>query len=182
VNAGPAALLVRPLAPPDAAAYRALMLDGYARDPQAFTATVDERATLPPAFWEARLAPGDTADEIVFGALAGGQLVGALGLAFEQRPKLRHKARLFGMYVAPAARRQGLGRLLVEAALDAARRRDGIVQVQLIVTQGNPAPEALYARCGFEAFGTEPLGVRGAAGFAARIHMWCPLRPADRVL
>jgi GNAT superfamily N-acetyltransferase len=179
VNSGPAAPLVRRLAPPDAAAYRALMLDGYARAPDAFTATVTERATLPPAFWEARLARGDTPDEIVFGALAGDQLVGALGLAFEQRPKLRHKARLFGMYVAPPARRQGLGRLLVEAALDAARRRDGIVQVQLTVTQGNPAPEALYAQCGFEAFGIEPLAVRGAGGFAAKIHMWCPLQSAD---
>jgi hypothetical protein len=49
---------VRRLAPPDAAAYRALMLDGYARDPEAFTATVAERAALPLAFWQARVAPG----------------------------------------------------------------------------------------------------------------------------
>jgi GNAT superfamily N-acetyltransferase len=174
MNAIPAAPLVRRLAPADAAAYRALMLDGYAGDPEAFTATVAERAPLPLAFWEARLARGDGA-EIVFGALAGEQLVGALGLAFEQRPKLAHKARLFGMYVAPRARLRGLGRLLVEAALDAARRRGGINQVLLTVIDGNPAPLALYTQCGFAQFGIEPQGVRAAAGFAANIHMWRPL-------
>jgi ribosomal protein S18 acetylase RimI-like enzyme len=179
VSPGAAGLLVRRLAPPDAAAYRALMLGGYAGDPEAFTATVGERAALPLAFWEARLACGDTADEVVFGALADGQLVGALGLAFERRPKLRHKARLFGMYVAPQARRRGLGRLLVEAALAAARGRGGIVQVRLTVTDGNPAPQGLYARCGFRTFGSEPLAVLAAGGFADQIHMWRPLSPED---
>ena len=140
---GGAPLLVRRLAPADAAAYRALMLDGYAREPEAFTATVAERAGLPLAFWQARLAPGDAAADIVIGALLDGQLAGALGLGFAQRPKLRHKASLFGMFVAPHARRRGLGRLLVEAALEEARRRAGIVQVQLTVTEGNPAPQGL---------------------------------------
>lgn len=176
---GAPGLLVRRLAPPDAAAYRALMLEGYAGDPAGFTASVDERAGLPLAFWEARLACGDAAEQIVFGALVDGQLAGALGLAFERRPKLRHKARLFGMYVAPPARRRGLGRLLVEAALAAARARGGIVQVQLTVTDGNPAPQGLYARCGFRSFGSEPLAVLGAGGFVAQVHMWRPLSDAD---
>jgi ribosomal protein S18 acetylase RimI-like enzyme len=165
-------VLVRRLAPLDAGVYRALMLDGYGRDPAAFTATVAERAGLPLAFWEERLAPGDTRGKIVLGALVNGELAGALGLEFTERPKLRHKASLFGMYVKPHARRRGLGCLLVEAALEAARQHGGIVQVQLTVTQGNPAPEALYARCGFVAYGIEPMAVQSADGFAAKVHMW----------
>jgi GNAT superfamily N-acetyltransferase len=173
----PAGALVRRLAPPDASAYRALMLDGYARDPEAFTATVAERAGLALAFWQARVAPGDAAGQVVLGALVDGELAGAVGVAFEQRPKLRHKASLFGMYVAHPARRRGLGRLLVEAALDEARRRAGIVQVQLTVTQGNPAAEALYAQCGFVPYGIEPMAVQSAAGYAAKVHMWRALEP-----
>jgi GNAT superfamily N-acetyltransferase len=152
------------------------MLDGYARDPDAFTATVDERAALPLAFWEGRLAPGDSAAEIVLGALIDGRLAGALGVAFAQRPKLRHKASLFGMYVAHDARRRGLGRLLVEAALDEARRRDGIILMQLSVTEGNPAPQGLYAACGFVTYSVEPMGVRSDGGFAAKVHMWHTLQ------
>jgi ribosomal protein S18 acetylase RimI-like enzyme len=152
------------------------MLDGYARDPEAFTAAVSERDALPLAFWEARLAPGDSAAQIVWGAMVDGRLAGALGLRFEQRPKLRHKASLFGMYVAHDARRQGLGRLLVEAALEEARRRQGIVQVQLTVTEGNPAPQGLYGACGFVVYGVEPMAVLSAQGFAAQVHMWHSLR------
>lgn len=172
MSGGAAALSVRRLAPADAAAYRALMLDGYGRDPEAFTATVAERAVLAPAFWQARLAPGEAAAEIVIGALLDGELAGALGVRFAQRPKLRHKASLFGLFVAPAARRCGIGRLLVETALELARSRAGIVQVQLTVTDGNPAAQGLYAQCGFVTFGVEPMAVRCADGFAANVHMW----------
>ena len=169
--------VVRRLVAADAPAYRALMLDGYAREPEAFTAAVSEREALPLAFWEARLAPGDTPAEIVLGAVVDGRLAGALGLAFEQRPKLRHKASLFGMYVAHDARRRGLGRLLVEAALEAACRREGVVQVQLTVTEGNPAPQGLYAACGFVIYGVEPMAVRSGEGYAAKVHMWQGLHP-----
>ncbi|MBS0426345.1 MAG: GNAT family N-acetyltransferase, partial [Proteobacteria bacterium] len=48
------AMPVRRLAPADAPAYRALMLDAYARHPEAFTSTVAEREPLPLAWWEAR--------------------------------------------------------------------------------------------------------------------------------
>lgn len=167
-----APMLVRRLAPADAPAYRALMLEGYACDPDAFTATVAERAGLPLAFWEARLAAGELASEVVFGALLDGRLAGAVGIGFEQRPKLRHKAGLFGMFVAHDARRRGLGRRLVEAALDEARRRAGIAQLHLTVTEGNPAAETLYAQCGFVPFGIEPMAVQSGNGFRAKIHMW----------
>jgi hypothetical protein len=90
---------LRRLTAADAPDYRALMLDGYARQPDAFTAEPAERAALPLSFWEARLAPGADAAEIVFGVFLDGRLAGALGLSFMQRPKLRHKANLFGMYV-----------------------------------------------------------------------------------
>jgi GNAT superfamily N-acetyltransferase len=164
--------LVRRLAPADAPAYRALMLDGYAREPDAFTATVAERACLPLAFWEARMAADNGPAEMVLGALVDGKLAGALGLRFEQRPKLRHKASLFGMVVDPAARRRGLGRGLVEAALEEARGRAEIILVQLTVTQGNPAAEGLYSQCGFVEFGREPMAVQSAGCFAAKVHMW----------
>jgi len=72
---------------------------------------------LPLAWWEARVAPSPEARELVLGAFEGGALAGVAGLSFESRPRLRHKASLFGMYVRPAARHLGLGAQLVEAVL-----------------------------------------------------------------
>ena len=168
-------MTIERLSLPHAAAYRELMLQAYARHPDAFTASVEERAGLPLAWWEARLAPGDAVDEMVLGAFDGQQLAGVAGLSFETRPKLRHKAHLFGMYVAPPSRAQGLGQQLVQAVLAQARARPGIIQVQLTVSDGNAAAEALYARCGFERFGVEPRAMALGDGFVGKVHMVCDL-------
>ncbi|HYD79085.1 MAG TPA: GNAT family N-acetyltransferase [Paucimonas sp.] len=165
-------MLIRRLVPADAAAYRALMLVAYERHPDAFTSTVEERAGLPLAWWENRIADGDGADELVFGAFDGERLIGAAGLSFAKRPKERHKAKLFGMYVDPAARQGGAGRRLVEAVLAAARMRAGVKLVQLTVTDGNTAAQKLYERCGFVPFGIEPQAVAVGDRLVAKLHMW----------
>ena len=157
-------------------AYRALMLDAYARCPDAFTATVAEREGLPRSWWEGRLQEG--ADDFVLGAFDGPALVGAAGLHVETRPKLAHKATLFGMAVSERSRRRGLGRALVAAVLGHARARPETRLVQLSVTGGNAPARALYASCGFVPFGTEPLAVRSGTRYVSKVHMWCDLLPS----
>ena len=166
---------VQRLQPGHAAAYRALMLDAYARHPDAFTSSVAEREPLPLSWWESRLSADPKATQLVLGAFTGGTLTGAAGLSFDQRDKARHKATLFGMYVPEQHRRSGLGRELVLATLAEARARPGIRVVQLTVTQGNDAAQALYERCGFIPFGVEPMAVAVAGGFVNKVHMWCDL-------
>jgi RimJ/RimL family protein N-acetyltransferase len=170
---------LRRLVPADAPAYRTLMLDAYARHPDAFTSSAAERAALPLAWWEARLATGIDATECVVGAFAHDgtayALAGVAGLAFEAREKVRHKATLFGMVVAPSQRGQGIGQALVNAALAEARCRPGVQRVLLTVTEGNRAAEALYARCGFVAFGVELQAVAVPGGYVNKVHMACDL-------
>lgn len=166
------------LTPHHAQTYRALMLDAYARHPEAFTSSVGERTALPLAWWQARLAEGPQADELVWASVAGDEILGVAGLSFERREKVRHKATLFGMYVRPDVRGQGLGRELVDAVLAHARDCPGIALLQLTVTDGNAGAIALYRSAGFEAWGREPQAVRVGEGFVHKLHMWCPLTPA----
>ena len=171
-----AAPTVRRLVPADAPAYRALMLDAYARHPEAFTSTVEERARMPPTWWEARLRTDADAAEVVYGAFdVDGALIGAAGLGRESRQRTRHKASLFGMVVAESARRAGAGRQLVEALLAHARTLDGVRVVQLTVTEGNRPAQALYERCGFQVFGVEPMATVLDGAFSSKVHMWCDL-------
>lgn len=163
------------LSPEHAPAYRALMLQAYTQHPQAFSSSAAERAVLPMSWWVNRLDTAANAHELVLGTFDDQQLVGVVGVAFEKRDKLRHKASLFGMYVAPRARQQGQGVALVQAALTCARARPGIRLMQLTVTQGNDVAQALYARFGFIVFGLEPLAVAVGDGFVNKTHMWCPL-------
>jgi ribosomal protein S18 acetylase RimI-like enzyme len=170
---------VRRLVPADAHDYRALMLEAYLHHPDAFTSTPGERAGLPIAWWQSRLAEGPTAGEVVVGAFDGDDLGGVAGIAFESREKTRHKCTLFGMYVADRLRRSGIGRELVAAALRHVRMRSDVRIVVLTVTQGNDAAQRLYEQCGFAAFGTEPFAVAVGARFVSKVHMWQDLGWAD---
>lgn len=166
-------MTIRRLTPADAPAYRALALSGYAESPEAFTSTVREREPQPLAWWAERVSDAPEAASVVIGAWDGDRLVGVVGLRFETRERTRHKATLYGMVVSPEARGRGLGRRLVEAALEHLRQRPGIEAVTLTVREPNTAARGLYRACGFEAFGVEPLAVRGdGGGYVATVHMW----------
>lgn len=109
---------------------------------------------------------------LVLGAFQAGELAGVVGLSFEQREKVRHKATLFGMYVRPAFRGQGLGRQLVQSALKYASERRDVKLLQLTVTEGNAPGVALYESCGFIPFGLEPLAVATGSSYISKLHMW----------
>ena len=162
-------MIIRPLGADDAESYRALMLEAYGVYPHAFTSSVAERAAMPLSWWEKRLeSPLDR----LLGTFQGEALVGIVGLAYEPREKARHKVTLFGMYVNPVHQQKGLGRRLVEAALDEARKQPRLKLIQLTVTAGNDAAFALYQRCGFIQYGLEPLAVRVGVEYFDKIHMW----------
>jgi RimJ/RimL family protein N-acetyltransferase len=154
----------------DAQPYRSLMIEGYGRHPDAFTASVAERGPLPIAWWANRIE-----QEFVAGAWQGTRLVGVAGLAAESRPKTRHKATLYGMYVDAAFTRQGVGERLVGAVLDEAVRQSSLRIVQLTVTEGNRPAQALYERCGFIPFGVEPNAIAVDGGYLSKVHMWIDL-------
>ena len=147
--------------------------------PDAFTSSVNDRLALPLSWWEARLAADETPKEVVFGAFEGDLLAGIVGLSFDQREKARHKAHIFGMYVAAKLRRCGMGRALMVAALEYARSRAEIRIVQLTVTYGNLGAVRLYESCGFVQFGLEPYAVAVGDGYVSKIHMWRNAKASD---
>jgi ribosomal protein S18 acetylase RimI-like enzyme len=116
-------------------------------------------------------------DEAIYGAFVDGVLAGTAGLGRERRAKNRHKATLFGMYVAPEYGRQGVGAALVGAVIAAARRSAGVEQVVLTVTETNAAALGLYASLGFRAFGVEPRAIRVGERYFGKTHMILLLEP-----
>ena len=161
---------LRPLNPADAPEYRELMLEAYTLAADAFTSTAEERAAEPMAWWEKRIAGASGLSES-FGAFLEGRLVGTVALEYTTKPKTRHAALVLGMYVRPAARGHGAGRALMQAAIAAARARDGIERLHLTVTEGNTPALRLYESVGFAAWGTEPQAIRTPGGFKGKVHM-----------
>jgi len=159
--------------PADAAAYRSVRLRGLAEHPHAFTSSAEDEAKRPLSATEARIA-ADSAD-VVFGAFVGGELAGVVGFAREPRPKNRHKATVFGMYVASEFQRRGIGRALVRHLLAIAHREPGLEQLELTVTQTNDAARGLFESVGFRSFGIEPRAIRVDGRYYDKNHMLLPL-------
>jgi ribosomal protein S18 acetylase RimI-like enzyme len=93
-----------------------------------------------------------------------------VGLEHERRSKNRHKGTVIGMYVAPEAAGQGVGRALLQALMVHARGQ-GIASLVLTVTEGNAHAQRLYAGAGFRSFGIEPDAIRVAGRPFAKNHM-----------
>lgn len=109
--------------------------------------------------------------EAVYGGFAGGALVGVAGLGREPRTKNRHKAVVFGMYVAPEQAGRGTGAALLRHVIDEARRQSGLEQLVLTVTETNATAVRLYEKLGFRSFGVEPRAIRVDGAYFGKIHM-----------
>lgn len=90
----------------------------------------------------------DGADTVLFLARLDGAIIGSLTLAFYRIPT-GIKAWIEDVVVDDAARGHGVGRLLNEAALDAARER-GAKNVSLTSRPSRESANRLYQRIGFE--------------------------------
>ncbi|MFY7973066.1 MAG: GNAT family N-acetyltransferase [Rubrivivax sp.] len=148
---------IRSLDAHDAAAYQALRLQGLRECPEAFASSSEEEEPLPLDTVAERLRP--RAEAIVLGGFAarpdGEALVGIVGLGRETMRKLAHKGWIWGVYVAPEARRDGLAGRLLQHALGHAATAWGLRQVNLGVNTRNAAAQALYRKLGFESYGLE---------------------------
>jgi ribosomal protein S18 acetylase RimI-like enzyme len=165
----PAAYSIRRLTKHDAGAYRALRLRGLREHPDAFTSSFEEENLKPLAVTATRIA-SDSGDA-VWGAFAGDVLVGVVGLGREARAKNRHKAVVFGMYVAPEHGGRGAGRALLAHLIAEARRQPGVEQLVLTVTDTNADARALYEKAGFHSFGIEPRAIRVGDTYYGKNHM-----------
>jgi ribosomal protein S18 acetylase RimI-like enzyme len=154
----------------DAPRYRTLMLEAYTLAADAYTSTAQDRAREPDTWWVQRVADASGLT-VSFGAEIEGTLVGTVALEYVAKPKTKHSALVIGMYVQAAARRLGIGRALLQAALAHAAARPGVEVVELTVTEGNASAIAMYAAAGFQTWGMQPWAIATPSGVKGKAHM-----------
>ena len=147
---------VRKLTEADAEDFWNLRLRALRDNPEAFSASYEESRTLPLASVVQRLRDESTAgDNFILGAFEA-SLVGMVGFHRNQRLKERHKSIIWGMYVIPEMRGQGIGKALLSQAIAYAASLVGLVQIHLAVVSTQEAAKHLYRSLGFEVYGLEP--------------------------
>lgn len=127
--------------------------EAFYRTPEEGVGTVEEVA----AFLRERGGP----DDFVLGAFGGETLVGMVGFVRNTVVKTRHRGHIWGMYVRPDRQGRGIAYRLMEALINRAKTCSGLEQITLTVVSENRPAKALYAKWGFQKYGTYPRSLRG---------------------
>lgn len=139
---------IRVLSAEDAAAYRELRLEGLRDSPATFAASYEDEIHLTTDDVAQRIAP--TNHSWVMGAFDADRIVGCIGWYRDRGAKVMHRSHIWGMYVVPRYRRQGVARSLVREVLSRAKAVTGVAQIELFVAWGNDSAVRLYEDLGFE--------------------------------
>jgi RimJ/RimL family protein N-acetyltransferase len=162
---------IRVLTEADADEFWSLRLRALQDDPEAFGASYEEAVTTPIANVIQRLRDANMApDNLILGAFEE-DLVGMVGFRREPGDKLRHKAVIWGMYVVPEARGQGIARALLYNVLARAISIADLEQINLSVVTTNGAARRLYLSLGFEVYGLERRALKVNDQYLDEEHM-----------
>lgn len=170
------------LTPADAARYAKLRRQMLEDSPWAFAASPDEDPSRDIDLVAAKLAeaqneifaveaPAEPDASSASASRSEKRLVAAAGVVRRAQRKFAHRALIWGVFVAPERRGQGLGRAVVAAALDEARHWTGVDYVDISASVSSPEARRLYERLGFEAWGREPDALEHEGKRYDEIHM-----------
>jgi ribosomal protein S18 acetylase RimI-like enzyme len=143
----------------DVDAFLALRIEAVNLAPSSFAESIEEVQNKSRDDF-AQMLESHGRGDFVLGAIAGERkLVGMVGFYRDAHSKLTHKGYIWGMYVTPTHRRQGLGRLLLSRAIERIKTHSDIAQVNLNVVASNETAVRLYTSLGFMIYGNEPRAI-----------------------
>ena len=158
----PSGMTVRPLDEGDFQAFLGIQKDALRHAPEVFGSDYDwfdslsilskEQRFQKYLFFPHRFLLGAFDDE--------GAIVGMIGFSTDHnRSKVKHKAKIWGMYVVPEMRGKGIATSLVNSVIETARELD-VELIQLSVGTRNTESYQLYLRSGFSVYGTEARAMK----------------------
>lgn len=134
--------------------YRDLWLEALKETPEAFAADYTEQSTTPENIWRQRLrSVVEEKDALMVFAKIGPKLVGMIGAYFDTNPKFRHIATIWGAYVKPEYRKQGVATDMANALLLKLKDRSEIKKVKTYAITNAHLAVNVYKNFGFDIIG-----------------------------
>ena len=144
---------IRLLEPKDAEDYYYLRLEALRNHPDSFGSSYEEESTQTLQKFKENFTT--SSHTFIYGAFEGNELVGMVTLLRECSLKLKHRATLAAMYTSPKKRGCGIGKALLNRAIEKAHSVKELEQIYLTVSTTNIAAKNLYSAMDFEVFGYE---------------------------
>jgi len=149
-----------------------LRLEALLAEPTAFASSYTDELAFSDDLWIARLTTAYERDgNLTFFAAVDGALVGMAGAFWPAREKMRHVATIYGVYVSPARRGQGLASQLMRRLLDELSALPQLEKVGLTVNSASRPAIRLYERFGFERVGAARRELRVGGQFYDLLYM-----------
>lgn len=146
---------VRRLVTDDFDQYYEVRLAGLIECPAAFTTDADAWRSASKETIERHLELSQDGQAPILGAWQGAELVGLIGMNPEQRASVSHKAGLWGFYVLPDHREQGIGGGLLTDMIGVAKTMPNLRKLRAVVPTSCGKALSLTSKLGFEQFGLE---------------------------
>ena len=158
-------ITIREATQSDLALYRDLRLEALRFEPGAFSADYEQERARAGSAWLERLR--EMVQDPLQNLLVAEEkdiLVGMIGIFRGKSAKTKHSAGIWGVYVRPTARGQGIATALLERSLSWAQDNE-VTRIELGVTTHNARALTLYQRAGFVVAGTvhDVMRVNGQA-------------------
>jgi ribosomal protein S18 acetylase RimI-like enzyme len=142
------AVTVRKICPHEGLSLRAIRIRAISDSPDAFGSTLAETEARPAEYWEGRARDNAAGvNSVMFVAEESGIWTGIAG-CYREEGATGLEFDLISMWVDPACRGRGIGRLLVDAVASWAGGH-GASELSLWVTETNQPAVALYQSAGF---------------------------------
>lgn len=151
---------------------KVLRLEALQQDPMAFLSSYEDEVQFDDEVWVNRVTSGyDKKTNLTIYAESDGKLVGMLGANWSERPKIRHVANIYSVYVTSSMRGQGIGSKMLQSLVDELSGLPHIEKVKLTVTNTQTAAQALYEKFGFEVVGVAKREMKIDDTYYDEVHM-----------
>jgi ribosomal protein S18 acetylase RimI-like enzyme len=131
--------------------------DALRDHPEAFGASYADALATPDETARERFHQGISGENAIILAIDDSRgVAGMAGFYRNAGPKTAHTAGIWGVYVRPEARGQGVADALMDALIAHARTLPGVLQIGLSVASINASAFRLYERHGFRRWGIRP--------------------------
>jgi len=157
-------ITIRALTDEDVEAYKEIRLEMLQDKPEAFGDSYENTKDQDLDFYLHRINNGS-----IFAAFLENKIVATTGYFIKQGIRSDHKAYIWGVYVQPKHRGNGLSHRLLEYVLK--NLPPSVTVAQLAYTKGNISAEKTYKKAGFKEWGIEEKAIKVDNQFYDEIHM-----------